>query len=93
MMIGCSQVLGCPFCGTEKDVLSLMSGDSIGVFGSNAIRLLYVCPFRVNGVIWSDGISLLCTAQDGINHHLCLSCSTVSTFYQNRSWTHNVEHR
>lgn len=93
MMIGCSQVLGCPFCGTEKDVLSLMSGDSIGVFGSNAIRLLYVCPFRVDGGVWSDGISLLCTAQDGINHHLCLSCSTVSTFYQNRPWAYDVEHR
>ncbi len=85
MMIGCSQVLGCPFCGTEKDVLSLMSGDSIGVFGSNAIRLLYVCPFRVDGGIWSDGISLLHTAQDCIDHHIRIPCSVVPTPHQNSS--------
>lgn len=60
---------------------------------SDAIRLLYVCPFRVNGGVWSDGISLLHTAQDGIDYHLCLSCFVVPTLHQNCSWTHNVEHR
>ena len=30
MMIGFSQVLTCPFCGTKKDVMSLMSGNNIG---------------------------------------------------------------
>lgn len=60
---------------------------------SDAIRLLYVCPFCVDGGVWSDGISLLCTAQDGIDHHLCLSCCADPTLHQNRPWTHDVEHR
>lgn len=30
MMIGYSQVLTCPLCGTKKDVLSLMSGNTFG---------------------------------------------------------------
>lgn len=29
-MIGFSQVLTCPFCGTKKDVMALMSGNNIG---------------------------------------------------------------
>lgn len=30
MMIGYSQVLTCPFCGTKKDVMSLISGNNFG---------------------------------------------------------------
>ena len=30
MMIGFSLVLTCPFCGTKKDVMSLMSGNTFG---------------------------------------------------------------
>ncbi len=30
MMIGFSRVLTCPFCGTKKDVMSLMSGNTFG---------------------------------------------------------------
>lgn len=60
---------------------------------SDAIRLLYVCPFRIDGGVWSDGISLLHTAQDCIDHHIRIPCSVVPTPHQNSSWAHNVEHR
>ena len=60
---------------------------------SDAIRLLYVCPFRIDGGVWSDGISVYPEETNSMGNHLCLSCSTVSTFYQNRPWAYDVEHR
>ena len=60
---------------------------------SDALRLLYICAFCVDGGLWSDGISLLYPAQNGIDDHLCLSYIAVSTSDQDCPWTHDVEHR
>ena len=48
---------------------------------SDALRLLHVGPFRVDGGIRSDGLSLLHTEQGGIDRHLCLSCLVVPTLH------------
>ena len=58
---------------------------------SDALWLLHVGPFRVDGGIRSDGLSLLHTEQGGIDRHFCLPCPVVPTFHQNCPWTHNVE--
>ena len=58
---------------------------------SDALWLLHVGPFRVDGGIRSDGLSLLHTEQGGIDHHLCLPCPVVPTFHQNCPWTHHLE--
>lgn len=50
-----------------------------------------MCPFRVDGGIRSDGLSLLHTEQGGIDRHLCLPCPVVPTFHQNCPWAHNLE--
>ena len=45
MMIGYSQVLTCPFCGTKKDVLSLMSGNTFGArLWSDKKEVAPMCP-------------------------------------------------
>ena len=73
--------------------LSYSCGNPFVVSGSNAIRILYVCPFCVDGGIRGDGISLLYTAQDSIDHHLCFPGSAVSTFHQDSLGSHGVERR
>lgn len=60
---------------------------------SDAIRLLYICPFRVDGGIWSDGVSVCSEEASCMGSHLWCACTAVSTFHQGGSWTHDVEHR
>ena len=60
---------------------------------SDALRLLYVCPFRINGGIRSDVVSVCPEKANSLGNHLWCSSSVVPTFHQGCSGTHYVEHR
>lgn len=58
---------------------------------SHALRLLHVCAFCGNGDIWSDGIPIHTTEQEGLGCYLRRPCPPVPTIHQDCSWKGDVE--